>query len=114
MGQPERLADESSKMLSAYPLVATIVLVIALVLVALLVVRLYNAMIVFTSAHLAALFLLSGVSYFVERYGAHESPFSLLDTLVQLLSEFRNGQCESKKDTCNCDVHCRMEIAIWI
>lgn len=124
---PEEFFEFGAWLLSTYRVVGAIVLVVAVILSAAAVQKFHKAVIIFASAHLGVLLLLSGASHFSQRAGASEAPFSLLDDLARIWSEARAGNCEiwepeegedpsfaEGMDRCDCGDRCRTEILAWI
>jgi len=140
---PEYIMKVGSSLLSMYRLIGAIVLVVTTLASILLVRRFHKAMVSFTSAHLGTLLLLSGFSYFAQRVGAAEAPFSLLDDMARIIAEVRHGRCHIWEDIeematnatksvlkvpitkesaaqnaalvkCDCGEECRTEIIAWL
>lgn len=122
---PDRIFKVGASLLSAYRVVGAVVLVLAVLVSAALVKKFHKAMIVFASAHLGTLLLLSGTSHFAQRAGV-DAPFSLLDDLARIMAEVRGGRChvweaqagEDAYDAglkgCDCQEKCRQEILAWL
>lgn len=118
--QPDKIFSVGASLLSAYRIVGSVVMVLAILGSAFAVRRVHKYMIEFASAFLGTLLLLSGVSHFATRVG-NDAPFSLLDDLARIISEVRSEKCHLWEhdeahhlEKCDCEEKCQTEIGAWL